>query len=176
MGHDSCWMSQMWSKVMTWFQIEAVVAQMLQHFRYLDNTMWNCGWIKTAIFILSHIHPSIHHLSKVRRWWQQAKQSIPDFFLPCKNFRVPPGGWIQTDKISFFCRVAGLSLRDRVSLGDPDGSQSRTDVSLCQLRWFGHLVCGCLWEETPESTNGQWLVFWGARCGPKCHIIPESYG
>ena len=51
---------------------------------------------------------------------------------------------IQAAKISFLCRVAGLSLRDRVRSSDIRGELGVEPLLLrverSQLRWFGHLI------------------------------------
>lgn len=65
-----------------------------------------------------------------------------------------------------------------MSLGDPDGSQSRTGVSLC------HYAAEVVWSSGIRMPLGgdarvnKWSVisFLGARCGPKCHNILENYG
>jgi len=42
---------------------------------------------------------------------------------------------IQAAKMSFLCRVTGLSFRDRVRSSD-----IRRELGRSQLRWFGHLI------------------------------------
>jgi len=106
-------------------------------------------WIGAASAVMRALYRSIVVKRELSR---KAKLSI------CRSIYVPTltyghkfwvvtermRSWIQADKICFLCRVAGLSLRDRVRSSDIRRELGveplLIHVKRSQLRWFGHLI------------------------------------
>ncbi|TWW63115.1 hypothetical protein D4764_03G0001230 [Takifugu flavidus] len=146
-----------WKKVKCLLQVKEEILPQVEEFKYLRVLFTSEGRIEQEIdrrigaasAVIRILHQSV---VMKRELSQKAKLSIcQSIFVPIltKGHEV----WVMTERtrsqgqaaeISFFCRVAGLFLRDRVrssAIWEELGVEPLLlRVERSQMRWLGHLV------------------------------------
>ncbi|TWW66924.1 hypothetical protein D4764_20G0009560 [Takifugu flavidus] len=143
-------------KVECLLQVKEEILPQVEEFKYLGVLFLSEGRmeqeIDRRIGAASAVMRTLHHIVVKRELSQKAKLSIYwSIFVPTLTYSHErwvmterTRSWVQAAEMSFLCRVAGLSLRDRVrrsAIREELGVEPLLlRVERSQMRWLGHLV------------------------------------